>query len=74
MFLRLGAGVKVQISLGVKRAAADKDAAQILHRLGAGRHGASIALGQDPRHVVLGRGLQPNRKALPKQQSEGGVL
>ncbi len=44
-----------------------QDAAQVVHGLGVGGHGAGVALGQHAGHVVFGGGLQPQGEAVAQQ-------
>jgi len=74
LFEWLQAGVEMQVGLGIKGRPAAQDAAQVLHGFRAGRHRSRVALRQHPRHVVFGRGLQPNGEALRQHHVEGGFL
>ncbi len=69
---RLGAGVQVQVGLGVKRLSARQNRFEVFHGLLAGRHGAQVTLGGDTCHVVLGRGAQPYGGAFVQQQAKAG--
>jgi len=64
------AGVERELRLAIERGTARQNAFQILHRLGAGLHGARVTLRHDPPHVVLRTGLQPNRGAVAEQLVE----
>ena len=65
---------RARVGLGVERGAAGQDAAQVVHRLAAGRHRPGVALRGDARHVLLGRRLQPDRRAVRRAGVEGRRL